>query len=177
MRGDLDYTIVRPFNFVGPRFDYLVPAGSKGGPRVFAHYMSALLTGGPIYLVDGGEQRRSFTHIQDTNRAFTTLLEHPDARNEIINIGNPATDTSIADLAKLMCSIHEELTGHTPQNEFIEISGEDFYGTGYEDANRVPPNIDKIEAMGWRPQHGLERTFRDAIQFNLDPKRRSSIKT
>ena len=174
-RGDLEYTIVRPFNFVGPRFDYLVPAGSKGGPRVFAHFMSALLTGGPIYLVDGGQQRRSFTHVQDTNRAFSILLDHPAAHNEIINIGNPATDISIADLAHLMCRIYEDLTGRTPQNEFVDISGEEFYGKGYEDANRVPPNIDKLLNMGWPPRHGLEETFRDAIEFNLDPKQHGSI--
>ena len=34
--GELDYTIVRPFNFIGPRLDYLVSAGSLGGPRVVA---------------------------------------------------------------------------------------------------------------------------------------------
>jgi nucleoside-diphosphate-sugar epimerase len=175
LRGDLDYTIVRPFNFVGPRFDYLVPAGSIGGPRVFAHFMSALLTGGPMYLVDGGQQRRSFTHVEDTNRAFTVLLEHPAARNDIFNIGNPSTDTSIAELAQLMRDIYADLTGETPQNKLVEISGEDFYGAGYEDANRVPPNIDKLVALGWTPQHGLERTFRDAIEFNLDPKLRTAI--
>ncbi|MCH7946153.1 MAG: NAD-dependent epimerase/dehydratase family protein, partial [Armatimonadetes bacterium] len=48
LRGDLEYSILRPFNFIGPRFDYLVPAGSMGGPRVFAHFMSALLEGGPM---------------------------------------------------------------------------------------------------------------------------------
>ncbi|MGH9052766.1 MAG: NAD-dependent epimerase/dehydratase family protein, partial [Acidimicrobiia bacterium] len=41
--GDLEYTIIRPFNFVGPRMDYLVAPQSMGGPRVFAHFMSSLL--------------------------------------------------------------------------------------------------------------------------------------
>ena len=52
--GELRYTIVRPFNFLGSRIDYLVPSGATGGPRVFPHFMSALLTGGPMRLVDGG---------------------------------------------------------------------------------------------------------------------------
>lgn len=30
----LDYTIVRPFNFIGPRLDYLVPPGAMGGPQI-----------------------------------------------------------------------------------------------------------------------------------------------
>ncbi len=174
-RGDLDYTIVRPFNFVGPRFDYLVPAGSKGGPRVFAHFMSALLTGGPMYLVDGGAQRRCFTHIQDANAAFTVLLESPGAHNGIFNIGNPNTDISMAELARLMSDIYEDLTGRKPRNEIVDIPGEEFYGPGYEDMNRVPPNIDKLRALGWSPQFGLDRTFRDSIEFNLDPEVHASI--
>lgn len=174
-RGDLDYTIVRPFNFIGPRFDYLVPAGSTGGPRVFAHFMSALLTGGPMYLVDGGEQHRCFTHNQDANRAFSVILDHPGAHNEILNIGNPDTDTSIRQVALLMKEIYGDLTGHTPQNELREISGEEFYGPGYDDANRVPPDVTKLKALGWSPQHGLEEALRDAIEYNLDPKNHTSI--
>ena len=66
--GELDYTIVRPFNFIGSRIDYLVPANAIGGPRVFPHFMSALLTGGPLRLVDGGHVHRAFLHIADANR-------------------------------------------------------------------------------------------------------------
>lgn len=175
LRGDLEYTIVRPFNFVGPRFDYLVESGSLGGPRVFAHFMSALITGGPIYLVDGGEQRRSFTHIADASDAFTVMLESPEAVNQIYNIGNPATDTSIRDLAIYMMELYEELTGKKAQNEIIEINGEDFYGVGYEDMNRVPPDISKLRALGWEPIRGMHQTFADAIEYNLDPRVHASI--
>ena len=30
--GDLEFTIIRPFNFIGSRIDYLVPANAIGGP-------------------------------------------------------------------------------------------------------------------------------------------------
>ncbi len=168
LRGDLEYTIVRPFNFVGPRFDYLVPAGTMGGPRAFSHFMSALLTGGPIYLVDGGEQRRSFTHIDDANAAFSLLLEHPGARNRAFNIGNPANDTSIRELVDLMIDLHEELTGARPANEVVEITGEEFYGEGYEDTNRVVPDISALRELGWEPQYDLETTFRETMKSYLD---------
>jgi nucleoside-diphosphate-sugar epimerase len=170
VRGDLAYTIIRPFNFVGPRFDYLVPAATKGGPRVFAHYMSALITGGPMYLVDGGSRRRCFTHIQDTNEAFSIVLDHPDALNEIFNIGNPSTDISVRGLAELMKDLYQELTGIEPQNELVDIDGEEFYGRGYEDMDRVPPDISKLQALGWTPKRDLETTFRDAMAYHLDPK-------
>ena len=167
LRGDLEYTIVRPFNFVGPRFDYLVPAGTTGGPRAFSHFMSALLTGGPIFLVDGGTQRRSFTHIDDASTAFSVLLEHPDAINRAFNIGNPANDVSIRDLVGLMLRLYEELTGVRPENELVEISGEEFYGEGYEDTNRVIPDISNLRALGWEPQFGLEETFRETMRSYL----------
>jgi len=96
LAGNLEYTIIRPFNFIGSRLDYLVPAGSMGGPRVFPHFMSALLTGGPMYLVDGGHVHRAFLHIEDANRGFQTLIDQPRAsRNEIFNMGNPANNVTI----------------------------------------------------------------------------------
>jgi UDP-apiose/xylose synthase len=173
--GEIEYTIVRPFNFVGPRFDYLVEAETIGGPRVFAHFMSALITGGPMYLVDGGEQRRSFTHIVDASEAFTFMLDSPEAVNQIYNIGNPDTDTSIRELASYMASLYEDLTGRRPENELIEISGEDFYGVGYEDMDRVPPDISKLRALGWEPKRGMRETFVDAMEYNLNPKIHASI--
>jgi nucleoside-diphosphate-sugar epimerase len=168
LAGDLQYTVVRPFNFVGPRFDYLVPAGTTGGPRAFSHFMSALLTGGPIYLVDGGAQRRSFTHIDDASEAVSLLLESPAATNQIFNIGNPENDISIRDLVSLMIELYEELTGERPENEIVEISGEEFYGLGYEDTNRVVPDISKLEALGWRPKYDLRTTFRETMASYQD---------
>ena len=166
--GDLDYTIIRPFNFVGPRLDYLVPAHAVGGPRVFPHFMSALLTGGPIRLVDGGHVHRSFTHIADANAAFQTLLDRPDeTRNQIFNIGNPANDTTIRELAALMVALYEELTGEAPRSEVVEIDGEAFYGPGYEDGDRLPPDIAKLRAIGWSPTRGLEETIRDTMAYYL----------
>lgn len=168
LRGELEYTIVRPFNFIGPRFDYLVPAGTRGGPRAFSHFMSALLTGGPIYLVNGGEQRRSFTHIEDANAAFSLLLEDPRSRNEAFNIGNPENETTIRDLVALMMRLYEELTGEHPTNELVEIGGEDFYGPGYEDTDRVIPDISKLQRLGWSPEYDLETTFRETMRSYLD---------
>lgn len=175
LRGDLEYTIIRPFNFVGPRFDYLVEAGTLGGPRVFAHFMSALITGGPMYLVNGGNQRRSFTHIDDASDAFSTIIDDPRSVNQIYNVGNPGTDTSIKDLAVYMKELYTELTGKPADNEMIEISGEEFYGDGYEDMDRVPPDIAKLGALGWAPRRDKRTTFLDAIEYNLDPKVHASL--
>jgi nucleoside-diphosphate-sugar epimerase len=167
LEGKLEYGIIRPFNFIGPRFDYLVPAGNKGGPRVFAQFMSALLTGGPMFLVDGGRQRRSFTHIDDANRGLETILHHPSARNQVFNIGNPANDTSIHDLAILMKDVWKDLTGSPSGCDLVEIDGEKFYGPGYEDHTRVPADITKLRSLGWEPRRTLRETLAEIMGWYL----------
>lgn len=166
--GELEYTVIRPFNCIGSRLDYLVPAASMGGPRVFPHFMSGLLTGGPLHLVDGGHVARAFLHIEDANQAFQILIDNPDrTRNEIFNMGNPENNITIRELALLMMDIYEELTGEKPRSKLIDVSGEEFYGKGYEDSTRLPPDIRKLGALGWRPRHDVHKTFRDAMGYYL----------
>ena len=166
--GELTYTIVRPFNFLGPRIDYLVPAGATGGPRVFPHFMSALLTGGPMRLVDGGTARRAFLHIADATAAFRTILEQPDrVRNTIFNVGNPDNDLTMAELATMMKELYTELTGEAAISKLEMMSGEEFYGKGYEDGDREPPDVSRMRALGWTPQRNLRDTVRDAMIYYL----------
>jgi UDP-apiose/xylose synthase len=168
--GDLTFTILRPFNFIGPRLDYLVRPGSTGGPRVFAHFMSALLGGGPMYLVDGGWAHRTFMHIADACDAFQVMLDRPvDTRNQIYNVGNPANNITIRELAGLMLRLYAELGGKRSGQMIAEIPGQEFYGEGYEDADRLPPDISKMRELGWAPTRDLETTFRDAMAYYLDP--------
>ena len=168
--GNLEYTIVRPFNFIGPRIDYLVPPGSMGGPRVFAHFMSALLGHGPMYLVDGGHVHRAFLHIDDASAAFQTILDRPtESCNQIFNVGNPANNVTIRELAQLMLGLYEEITGTAPRSPLIDVNGEEFYGAGYEDSDRLPPDISKIGKLGWSPRHDLRQTVRDAMSYYLEP--------
>jgi len=168
-QGDLDFTIVRPFNFVGPKIDYLVEAGSIGGPRVFSHFMSALVGKGPLRLVDGGAAHRSYTHIADATRAVQLVLENPDeCRSEIMNIGNPNNGTTIRELASLMLELYEELTGSPAESSIVEISGDQFYGAGYEDCDWRIPDVRKMERLGWRPQLDLRETFKRTMQWHLD---------
>ena len=63
--GLLNYTIIRPFNFIGPKMDFLVRSRDEGTPRVFANFMSSLIYNNEMYVVDGGTNMRTFTYIKD----------------------------------------------------------------------------------------------------------------
>jgi len=167
--GRIEYTIIRPFNFIGPRIDYLVPPGTMGGPRVFAHFMSALLGDGPLFLVDGGAAHRAYLHIEDANRALATILANPEAaRNQAFNVGNPGNNLTVRELAIRMKHIYEELTGSPSGSELVDVAGETFYGAGYEDSKRLPPNVEKLGALGWEPTKNIDDTLRETMAYYLE---------
>jgi UDP-apiose/xylose synthase len=149
--GDLDYTIIRPFNVIGPRMDYLPGVDGEGVPRVLAAFMSALLRQQPLALVDGGLQRRSFIGVEDFTDGVVRVLERPQAcRRQILNLGNPANDVSIRDLAALLRATHARTGAADPG--MTEVSAEAFYGPGYDDTLHRIPDIDKASRLlDWRP--------------------------
>jgi UDP-apiose/xylose synthase len=165
----LSYTIIRPFNFIGARLDYLPKPGERGGPRVFPHFMAALLNDGPMQLVNGGHARRSYTYISDAVSAFDLVLRHIETScaNQIVNIGTPGNETSIRDLALLMKDLWFTLTGRTSKCPLVDISGEDFYGKGYADCDRRIPDVSKLMALGWVPKYDLESTVRESMRAYL----------
>ncbi len=166
LKNDLEWTIVRPFNFVGPRMDYIIESPSEGTPRVLASFMSALLFDHEIQLVDGGTNRRSFTDIEDAVDAIKLIIEHPgNFRNEVVNIGTPGNETTIRGFAELMCDVYEDLSpdGNTPP--INSVSAEEFYGDGYADVERRVPDVGKLRAVGWAPEYDLRETVERTVSY------------
>jgi len=108
-RGYLEFTLFRPFNWIGPRLDSLDTA-KEGSSRVVTQFIAELLMQRPISLVDGGHQKRCFTYVDDGIDALLSILENRDrlCTNEIINIGNPENECSIRDLAHLLKQLFME---------------------------------------------------------------------
>ncbi|MBN2188321.1 MAG: NAD-dependent epimerase/dehydratase family protein [Chitinispirillaceae bacterium] len=154
----LDYTIVRPFNFIGPRMDFIPGVDGEGVPRVPACFLSALLEGRPLRLVDGGRNRRCFTYIGDAIDACMKILEKPrESANQIFNIGNPANETTIAGLARIMIRLWRKHVPGAGRAVVKKVSAAEFYGPGYEDCDRRMPDIRKARTLlGWEPSTGLE---------------------
>lgn len=170
--GQLQYTIVRPFNFIGPKIDYLPSAGGEV-PRVFSFFMEALILGTRMVLVDGGTHRRCYTYIDDAVECVDRIIENPNGvcDGQIFNIGSPQNEISIRALAETMCSMYQKefnLTG-VPLPKIVEVTGEEFYGSGYEDSDRRIPDITKARTLlKWEPTTGivelLDRTMRYYVE-------------
>jgi nucleoside-diphosphate-sugar epimerase len=108
-RDGFDYTLFRPFNFIGPNLDN-IDEPKEGSSRVFTQFLSNILYSRPILLVDGGGQKRSFTFIDDAMECLLAIIENPNgiATRRIFNIGNPGNCASIRELAQLMIEVASE---------------------------------------------------------------------
>ena len=178
LEGRLNYSIVRPFNFIGPKIDYL-PAETDGVPRVFSFFMEALLEGRPMRLVDGGRRRRCYTDIREAVDCVARIVENRGgvADRQIFNVGSPRNETSIRDLAATMRAIYErEFAGPgETQPDPVEVPAEEFYGRGYEDSDRRIPDIGKAERLlDWHPKTTLPEMLVPTMAYYVRARRQSA---
>jgi nucleoside-diphosphate-sugar epimerase len=121
-----------------------------------------------MQLVDGGHQRRSPTHVADACRAIVTLLESPCAEGAVIDIGNPANDTTLRAVALLLRDLWSEITGRDPAGGILDITGSPGAGP-FRDHARLLPDTSRLAALGWTASVDLETTMRDTLVSYLRP--------
>jgi UDP-apiose/xylose synthase len=155
--ASLPFTIVRLFNTIGPRMDYLPGVDGEGVPRVLAAFMNALLRDEELLLVDGGQQRRAFMGIADLVDAIVRMVERRDAlRGEIVNLGNPDNDVSIAELATMLSAAYAARVPSARPARMRVVSARELYGDGYDDSHERIPDIAKAQRLlGWQPRQSL----------------------
>jgi nucleoside-diphosphate-sugar epimerase len=164
----LRYTLFRPFNWIGPGLDSIHTA-KEGSSRVVTQFLGHLLRGEPITLIDGGRQRRSFTWVDDGIDALLRILvnEGGCADQRIFNIGNPANDRSIRELAETMIRTLGEFPGFEERAraaQVVEQSSAAYYGDEYQDVQRRVPSIRRAQQhLGWEPRVGFEESVRRTI--------------
>ena len=168
LENGLKYTIVRPFNFIGPRMDFIPGVDGEGLPRVIACFMEALLFKKPLQLVDGGKSRRCFTYIDDAIDAIMAIIQKPEkADGEIFNVGNPGNECTIAQLACRMADMYKKISGKNVGDkiEIVYVPSGQFYGKGYDDSDRRVPDISKAKKLlGWSPFIGLDEALTRTIR-------------
>src|SRR5665213_308141 len=71
----LEYTLFRPFNWIGAGLDSIHTA-KEGSSRVITQFFGHIVRGENISLVDGGAQKRAFTYIDDGIAALMKLIDN-----------------------------------------------------------------------------------------------------
>jgi UDP-apiose/xylose synthase len=163
----LPYTLIRPFNFLGTRMDYLPGHDGEGVPRVLACFTGALIDKSPLTLVEGGHAKRTFLAIEEAIGALLAMLRQPErAQNRVFNLGNPNNEVTIRELAETMRQIAAEITGDAAYSDLplIDVPALEFYGEGYADSDRRMPDITKAQQnLGFAPKTTLPEMLRNIL--------------
>jgi nucleoside-diphosphate-sugar epimerase len=179
-RGQLEFTLFRPFNWLGPRLDSLYTA-KEGSSRVVTQFIAELFLKRPINLVDGGKQKRCFTYVDDGIAALMKILENKNdiCKEQIINIGNPENECSVKELAHILKKLFQEHPDHKNDqsySEIIDVSADTFYGKGYQDIYTRKPSIEKArKLLNWEPKIGLEESMRLTLNSFLEENKDAEI--
>ncbi|MBL8511378.1 MAG: bifunctional UDP-4-keto-pentose/UDP-xylose synthase, partial [Betaproteobacteria bacterium] len=171
--GELDFTLFRPFNWIGAGLDSIHTA-KEGSSRVITQFFGHIVRGEPIKLVDGGHQKRAFTYIDDGIAALMKIIANEGnvASGQIYNIGNPQNNYSVRELAHMMLDLaktYPEYREAAAAVKLIETTSGDYYGKGYQDVqNRVPKIDNTVQDLGWSPVVNMG----DALKGIFDAYRR-----
>jgi len=146
--------------------DYVPGVDGKddGQPRVLASFMTALMKDEPLVLVNGGQVYRTFCFVEDACEAVVKVVEHPDkSSGHTFNVGNPGNNIQVKELANLMIEMYSKITGK-PLGKTVDISGEEYYGKGYEDSDLRIPSMRLVKKqLDWEPK----TTLKEAMEMTM----------
>ncbi|WP_160106938.1 bifunctional UDP-4-amino-4-deoxy-L-arabinose formyltransferase/UDP-glucuronic acid oxidase ArnA [Pseudomonas izuensis] len=168
----LNFTLFRPFNWMGPRLDRLDSA-RIGSSRAITQLILNLVEGTPIRLFDGGEQKRCFTDIADGVEALARIIDNDNdvCNGQIINIGNPENEASIRQLGEELLrqfEAHPLRANFPPFAGFRDIESKAFYGGGYQDVSHRKPSIANAKRLlDWTPTVEMSETIGNTLDFFL----------
>ncbi|MCL2476420.1 UDP-glucuronic acid decarboxylase family protein [Candidatus Bathycorpusculum sp.] len=143
---NLDVKIPRIFNSYGPR---LREDGLYG--RALSRFIAQALAKQDITVYGDGKQTRSFCYISDTITGLLLLATNPNAKGEVVNVGN-TQEITIHELAQKIKEITQSKSPIT------------FQPLPKDDPKRRCPDTTKLEKIvGWKPkielQEGLKKTI------------------
>jgi nucleoside-diphosphate-sugar epimerase len=172
VRDNIDYTLFRPFNWIGPKLDDVLEP-KEGSSRLFTQFISNVIFKKPIQLVDGGKQTRSFTFIDDGVDALLRIIENKDgkASRQIFNLGNPKNEVSVAQLAKLIIAAfkqYPEYREHAEQAKVVVVPSAKYFGKYYQDISKRVPSIANVKKqLGWTPKTDLKTAIKLTLDYHL----------
>ncbi len=144
----LDVKVPRIFNSYGPR---LREDGLYG--RAMSRFILQALTNQPITVYGDGKQTRSFCYITDAVIGLMLLAANPQAKGEVVNIGN-TQEVAILELAQ---KIKAATNCESPIT---------FHPLPKDDPKRRCPETAKLEKLlGWKPSLSFEEGLKRIVKW------------
>ncbi|VVE47026.1 bifunctional UDP-4-keto-pentose/UDP-xylose synthase [Pandoraea capi] len=169
MQEGLNFSLFRPFNWIGAGLDSIYTP-KEGSSRVVTQFLGHIARGENISLVDGGNQKRAFTDIDDGIDALVRIIDNKNnvASGKIYNIGNPTNNFSVRELANMMLQLASEFPEYAEtakKVQLVETSSGAYYGNGYQDVqNRVPKIDNTMQELDWKPTTSMDDALRKIFE-------------
>ncbi len=144
--------IVRPFHTYGPG---LLPDDG----RVFADFAFNVVRGENIVMTSDGSARRAYCYASDAIAGLLTVLLLGEPGRPY-NLGNPAGELSVRELAEL-------LVGLFPEKKLVVERRPAPAGYLQSSYDRLTPDVSRLEALGWRAEVSPAAGFRRMINTYL----------
>jgi UDP-glucose 4-epimerase len=143
--------IARLFNTVGPR-------QSPHYGMVLPRFVGQALRGEELTVFGDGAQSRCFCHVAEIVPALVKLLNHPEARGQVVNLGS-SEEVTMTELAeRVIARVNPKLT-----IQYVPYSVA--YRPGFEDMpRRVPDTAKARRLIGFEPKLKLNQIIDSVAQ-------------
>ncbi|WP_455669617.1 NAD-dependent epimerase/dehydratase family protein [Phocaeicola sp.] len=123
--------------------------------RVFAQFAKSIIQGKNIIMHTLGESSKPYCYTIDAILAvFYLLLRGEDGK--AYNVANPDTYTSIRNMAEMLSR-----TFNSQSKVVMDLKSD----MGYAPVTRLRLNVDKLEALGWKPCFSLKEMFDRLLEY------------
>lgn len=151
---DVEYSIFRPFNAVGPREP---PGDEVGQAHVIPDFVKKTLEERqhPLDILGDGRQIRAFTNVRDIARGVHRCAYAPEAANDGFNLGS-SDGIEMLELA-------ERIWERCDREEPFEVNRQDAFE--HDVRRRVPDSSKAATVLGWEPTISLSESLDEYLDW------------
>lgn len=128
-----------------------------GENRVFAQFAKSVISGRDIVLHTRGLSEGNYCYTRDCVLGLFIILLYGE-NGEPYNVANPKSHTTIAEMAHMVA----DKISNGKIKVIYDIPKDNVFG--YAEDTKMKLNSDKLQALGWTPEIGLEDAYKRMIE-------------
>lgn len=128
-----------------------------GENRVFAQFAKSVISGRDIVLHTRGLSEGNYCYTRDCVLGLFIILLYGE-NGEAYNVANPKSHTTIAEMAHMVA----DKISNGKIKVIYDIPKDNVFG--YAEDTKMKLNSDKLQALGWTPEIGLEDAYKRMIE-------------